>query len=171
MRDSCNYIDLNGRRCDKTYQLHEFYFRDPYHNSNCFSVDLCKWHADAELLRTTTRLKELQLKLTNLIAESARLRRIAKENDTYANNETKQQRIEDLKELIKKVQSNECKNDFCNQNLRQLENKSKLYSCHIFKPSGRRWYSFYFCSEKCFNIFKGRCGIETLLSTGQTTLL
>lgn len=110
------------------------------------------------------------MKLANLIAEAGRLRRIAREYDTYVNNDALQLKIEDLKALIKNTQNNECKNMFCNQNLRQLEQKEKIYSVHVFKPNGRRWYSFYYCSLKCFNNMKGKCGLYVPLSTGQTVL-
>lgn len=165
---SCNYMYDDGRRCSKTYNLHNFFFRDPNSLTSSIFIDLCKWHTDEICGNIVARTKDFQMKLTNLIAESARLRRIARENDTYYNNMMIQQKIEDLRELIKKVQNNECKNFFCNANLKNIHDK--LYSVHVFKPGGRRWYTFYYCSLRCYNNMKAKCGLPIALTSGQTVL-
>jgi hypothetical protein len=131
---------------------------------------LCKWHTEEIIQQTTYRVKDFQMKLSNLISENARLKKIARDYDTYTNNAAIEQKIQDLKELIKRIQNNECKNFFCNKSLRELEQKEKIFSVHVFKPSGRRWYSFYYCSLACFNTMKGRCGMISLFCQGQTTL-
>lgn len=110
------------------------------------------------------------MKLSNLISEAARLRKTAREFGNYYNNDVITQKIEDLKALIKRITTNECKNYFCMQNLRELEYRSKLYSVHTFKPSGRRHYTFYYCSSHCFQIMKAKCGLPVPILQGQTML-
>lgn len=167
---TCNFLDDKGNRCNKTYNLHSLYFRDPYSPTSSQFIDLCKWHYDAITADTTERIRGFQMKLSNLISESARLRKIARENGTYIRNEVMTQKIEDLKALIKKITTNECKNFFCMANLRELERYAKLYSVHTFKPSGRRHYTFYYCSLKCYNIMRARCGLPVPIHQGQTML-
>jgi len=166
---SCNFINDYNNRCNRTYQLHNIQFRDPY-NSIIEQVDLCKTHYDQITSDTIQRVRDFQMQLANMIAENARLKRLAKENDTYIRNDARDQKVESLKELIRRVQNDECKNYFCNFNLRQLPERQKLFSASSFKPSGRRHYTFYYCSLKCFNIMKGRCGITTEIFKGQTIL-
>lgn len=110
------------------------------------------------------------MKLSNMISEQARLRRIARENDVFRDNTIIQLKIEDLKSLIKKLQNNECKNFFCNQDLTRLEPGKKLYSVSTFRSSGRRHYTFYYCSLRCFNIIRSRCGLVVPIVSGQSTL-
>lgn len=167
---SCNFINEYNNRCNRTYELHNMQFRDPYSISTIEQCDLCKTHYDQVTSDTVERVRGFQMKLSNMIAESSRLTRIAKENDTYYKNDAMQQKIEKLKELIRTIQNDECKNYFCNQNLRQLNREQRLFSVSTFRQSGRRQYTFYFCSLKCFNIFKGRCGITTEIFKGQMVL-
>src|SRR5690348_15608458 len=112
MLGRCNYLIDNGEHCNKTFQLHNLYFRDPYAVVSGELVDLCKAHYEEIVLIFTDRVKQLQIKLSNLISEQARYRKIARENGVYHNNQIQLQRIEDLKELIKKITSGECKNFF-----------------------------------------------------------
>ena len=170
MLGSCNYLNENDVRCNKTYGLHNLFFRDPYAPASSQFIDLCKWHYDIIIGEMTERVKGFQMKLVNMISEAARLRRIARESDIYVGNSATQQKIEDLRELIKKITNNECKNIFCMQNLRQLEQKQRIYSVHTFKPSGRRHYTFYYCSLKCYNIMRAKCGLPVPIMHGQHTL-
>lgn len=142
MLGSCNYLNENNVRCNKTYNLHNLFFRDPYAPTSSQFVDLCKWHYDLIVGEMTERTRQFQMKLSNMISEAARSRKIARENGIYHRNDNITQKIEDLKELIKKITSNECKNIFCMQNLRQLEQRQRIYSVHAFKPSGRRHTRF-----------------------------
>lgn len=169
MQGSCNFIDENNNRCNKTYQLHSLYFKDPTSNTPEFA-DLCKWHYDKITDELIERTRGFQMKLANMISENARLTKIARANGVYHANSNIQQKISDMKDLIRKVQNNECKNYFCNANLSHLERYQKVYSVHAFKPSGRRHYSFYYCSFKCFNIMRAKCGLYIPLSNGQMVL-
>lgn len=170
MLGKCSFLLENGDHCNKTFQLHNLYFRDPYAIITSDLIDLCKWHYDEIVLLFTDRVKQLQMKLSNMISEQARYRKIARDNGVYRSNETQEQRIQDLKELIKRITSTECKNFLCMANLTRLERYSKLYSVHLFKQSGRRQFTFYFCSLKCFNIIRSKCGLHVPILQGQHTL-
>lgn len=160
----------NDQRCNKTWQLHDIYLKDPNSPSSSLLLNLCKTHYDFLTDETTHRIRDFQRKILNLEAEKARLRHTAKEYDTYYDGTKIQQKIDDLKVLSRKIQGGECKNYYCMQDLTKLERESKLYSAHTFKPSGRRQFSFYFCSLKCFNIFKAKCGLQVPILKGQHIL-
>ena len=167
----CNHLSEFGRTCNSTYGTHDVYFRDPNAPSTLEYIQLCKTHYDIIEEELTHRIKEFQMKISNLIAETARERKLAKEagNEYYYNPGLKLQRIEDLKELIKRIKYEECKNYFCNNSLKSDNRDDKIYSVTTFSNNGKRHHTFYFCSLKCFNIIKGKCGIQTQIHRGQTT--
>lgn len=147
------------------------YFRNPYSHESSQFIDLCGYHYDNLTSETTERIRALQMKLSNMISENARLQKIGRDNGVYHRNDALKLKIDDMRALIKKLTINECKNYFCNADLHKLENKVKLYSLHTFKPSGRRHYTFYYCSLKCFNIIRARCGIKVPIQQGQMILI
>ena len=167
---SCNFVYDNGSKCISTYLLHSLYFRDPYSETIPVFVSLCQKHYQVITGELNEHVREYQMKVSNLISQNARNRRTAKEFDTYYDSTMARQKIEDLQALIKKIQNNECRNYFCKADLTKLGQFDRLFSVHTFKPSGRRHYSYYFCSLKCFNIMKGKCGISSMIQRGQTTL-
>lgn len=170
MLGSCFYLFDSRARCNRTYNLHTILFRNPESPSFIEQVDLCKPHYEEIIGQMTEYVRQFQMDLTNLISKSARDRKIARENGIYRSNDFVYKKIEDLKALIKRTQNDECKNFLCRQNLRDLDMSRKLFSVHTFKQSGRRHYSFYFCSLKCYNFMKARCGLPVAILKGQTTL-
>lgn len=170
MLGSCSFIEDNGNFCNRTYLLHNLFFRDPYAVGSPELTDICKRHYEILTGESLERIRGFQMKLANMISEAARLRKIALANGVYLDNNATQQKIEDLKALIKKIQNSECKNFFCNNDLTKLERFTKLYSVHAFKPSGRRHYTFYYCSLKCYNIMRAKCGLKVPFIQGQTVL-
>lgn len=170
MLGSCNALTDYNRRCDRTFDLSNLIFRDPFHPSTLETADLCKFHYNGIVGELNEHIDEYKRKIKNLKFQISTYKQAQKQNDTYYDTNLIQSKIDDIRTLIKNQLLNECKNIFCRQNLRQLERYSRLYSVHTFRPNGRRHYTFYFCSVKCFNIMKGKCGFSSPIIRGQTTL-
>lgn len=166
---SCNAILENNQKHGSTWNLHEVYFRDPFDRRNCESIDMCEYHYNDVMKVMNERVVDFARKRDNLISERNRERATAKEYDTYYL-DIKQPKIEDLRKLVRKMMNNECRNIFCLQDLTKLDKDKKIYTVHTFRPSGKRHYTFNFCSIKCFNGMKGRCGIRMMIQNKQRTL-
>lgn len=169
MNQNCNYILESDQRCGSTFLLHEIYFRDPENKSNRQFTYICKTHYDQIMREMTEKIKTLTFKRDNLIAERNKERIIAQQNDQRYNDQ-KQQKIEDLRIIIKKILTNECRNIFCMKTLQGNNERMKFFSAHTFLPNGKRHYTFYFCSNRCMQSLRGKCGIITLTIHGQRTL-
>lgn len=170
MIGSCNAINTYGNRCNSMYQLHNLLFRKPDAPTDLELVDLCKTHYDQLTTNFQERIKENTMKISNLIAQKARERRLAKDAGNYYDDKRIQQKIDDTIEFQKYVQTRECRNFLCMKDLTKLNINEKLYSVHSFRLDGRRQFTFYFCSLSCFNFMRGQCGIKTLIQKGQTQL-
>lgn len=171
MLGSCSCLTINNNRCNGTYQLHTLIFRDPYAPSNLEQADICKAHYDQLCLNMLERIRENTMKIANLISQKSRERKIAKEYGNFYNETRIQQKIEDLIEQQKHMQTRECRNFLCMKDLTTLDQNEKLFSVHSFALNGKRQYTFYFCSLKCFGFMKGQCGIKIPINTGQTILV
>jgi hypothetical protein len=170
MLGSCNYYLDNNRRCGRTWQLYNLLFFNPFAPSYVESIHLCKIHHDQLASELQERTLEFKIRLSNLIAQKAREQKLAKDNDNYYNPIFIQRKIDDLLALKKQIQTNECRNYLCMRNFDKLGENEKLYSVNTFSPKGRRQYTFYFCSLKCYNFIKGKCGLPVAIKQAQHTL-
>lgn len=170
MLGTCYYIKDNYQRCSSTFNLHNILFRDPYSPGFIQSVDICELHYRYLIEELMGDQKDKQRKIEKLRYEIATYKKVGKENDIYYDTKPIYAEIEQQREFIKYQLNNECKNIFCRKNLSILNKGEKLYSVTTFSQNGKRHYTFYFCSLKCYNIMKGKCGIATKIHSGQLTL-
>jgi hypothetical protein len=170
MLGSCNYLNENNNRCNKTFSLNNLFFRDPYAPTNSQFVDLCKWHYEEIIRFYNDEIQEMQRERDNLRVMMKEVQIIAKKSDIYYKNDADQMRYDNLRALIKIFTTAQCKNIFCKQRLSVMGRDKKIYSVHTFKSNGKRHYSFYFCSLKCYNIVRAKCGLPVPLLQGQHTL-
>ena len=168
---TCNAILDTDDKCNKTFNLHQVYFIDPYSPESSVYIMLCRPHYDAIIKDLNEELVTMQRQIANLRYEDKKQRKIAKENDVIYQAGTLQYKLERMQEIYKKKALNQCRNIFCQADLTKLDRDKRIYSVTTFKPSGRRHNTFYLCSIKCFNIIKGKCGIRTILQNKQSTLI
>ena len=159
MHGSCHYIRDSGYRCGSTTLLSEIYFRDPYTRTNREFVDLCHIHYKYLIKEMTEQIVILARQRDNLFSQRNREKILAKDNDTFYR-DLITPKIEGLKVVLKKMVNNECRNIFCLKNLQTLKPDEKIFTVNTYLPSGRRHYTFNFCSLKCFEIMKGKVGIQ-----------
>lgn len=167
---SCNVLLDNDQKCNKTFNLHLVCFFDPYDPQRNSYVHVCRFHYDSIIKEVNEEIISLTLKLKNKIYEDKLQRKTAKENDVIYQAGALQYSIDSMRERLKKMSLNQCRNIFCNANLQTNDINKKLYSVSTFKPNGRRHNTFYLCSPKCFNIIKGKFGIPTMIQNKQKAL-
>jgi hypothetical protein len=167
---SCNQLLDVNLKCGKPYGLHGIYFHDPNSKKNCELINICRYCYDIlakEMQETiTARVRDRE----NLKATRNRQRAIAKAYGAPYNDHI-QFALDDVSKLIYNLSTNTCKNIFCNANLLKLPIDSKIYTATTFKPSGRRHYTWNFCSEKCFKSMKGKCGVKLITTVRQEKLI
>lgn len=166
----CNVIQDNDLRCGKTFNLHIVCFFDPYDPEKNHYVRICRLHYDLIIKELNEEIITLSRTLKNKIYEDKLQRKTAKENDVIYQAGALQYSIDSLRERLKKMSLNQCRNIFCNANLQTNDINKKLYSVISFKPNGRRHNVFYLCSVKCFNIIKGKFGNPVMIQNKQRLL-
>uniref|UniRef100_A0AAT9JG46 ORF12 n=1 Tax=Nitrosopumilaceae spindle-shaped virus TaxID=3065433 RepID=A0AAT9JG46_9VIRU len=170
MIGTCNFIDDNDNRCNKTYNLQGIIFLNPETPSIIERIDLCKLHYGMITDDHTQRVRAFQMALKNTISENQKRKQIARANDTFYEESLMLRKIADLRELLSSINVSECKNYLCMANISKIDQYKKIYTVITLKPSNKVQYKFYFCSLRCFNIFKARCGILQPIQHGQMIL-
>ena len=167
----CNYLLDNDQVCNKTYYLQGIVFLNPETPGTIERVDLCKPHYDSITDDHTQRVRGLQMSLKNTISENEKRRKIARANDTFYEESLMRRKIADLRELLSHINISECKNYLCMADISKIDQYQKIYTVITLKPSNKIQFKFYFCSLKCFNVFKARCGISVPILKGQKVLI
>jgi len=170
MLGSCNFILDNDQRCKSTYNIHGIIFLNPETPGTLERIDLCKLHHDHLTEEHTQRVREYQMKINNLIVENIKRKKIARANDTYYDESIIKRQIDDTRIILKQITILECKNYFCNADLSKIDKYKKVYTAITLKSSNKKCFVFYFCSNKCFNSFKARCGLVIPIKLGQLQL-
>lgn len=167
----CNYLNDLNNRCARTNQLHDLLFRDPYSPSFIQVIQLCDFHYREITTELTERISNYRIEIKNKKFEIAKFKEAEKQHDVYYDKGRIYQQISDMESFIRNTLMNECKNFFCKRNLNELKSiGAKIYSVTTFNQSGKRHYTFYYCSLKCFNTMKGKCGISIPIHSGQLSL-
>lgn len=166
----CNFILDNDQVCNKTFYLHGIIFLNPETPGTIERVDLCKLHYESLTDDHTQRIRQFQMQLKNMIAQNERQRLIAKKNDIPYNDTIIWQKISDLRSLLSHINTTECKNYLCMADISKIDQYKKIYTVITLKPSNKIQFKFYFCSLKCFNSFRSRCGIVMPIQKGQMVL-
>ena len=170
MLGNCNYILENNQVCGKTYHLHGIIFLNPESPGTIQRIDLCKQHYEMITDDHTQRVRGFQLSLKNTMSENEKRRKIARDNDMPYEESLMKRKIADLRELLSHINVAECKNYLCMKDISKIDQFQKIYTVITLKPSNKVHYKFYFCSLKCFNMFKARCGVYVPILRGQHTL-
>ena len=167
---ACNAILDNEQRCNKTYQLHEVYLRDPYDAQRSSIEYLCRFCYDRLVKEMNERISDFDRKLKNQIYEINRQRVAAKEYDMPYRNESLEMKISDLRTLVKRISNGECRNEFCRKLLTSLQQGERVYTATTFRVNGKRHYTWNYCSHQCFKSIKGKCGVFNLEQSKQKVL-
>lgn len=170
MLGTCNYILDNDQRCNKTFSLHGIIFLNPETPGTIERIDLCEKHYGMITDDHTQRVRGFQMSLKNTISENEKRKKIARSNDTFYEESLMRRKIVDLRELLSHINISECKNYLCMADISKIDQFKKIYTVITLKPSNKIQYKFYFCSLKCFNSFKARCGISIPILHGQLIL-
>lgn len=169
MTGRCNFRLDNDQVCNSTHYLHGIIFLNPESPGTIERIDLCKFHYGILTDNHTQTVRELQMRLKNTIQENENRRKLARSLDTYYNDIPMRKIITDTRALLQLTQM-QCKNYLCNADLSSVDRYSKVYTVITIKPSNKLHYKFYFCSLRCFNSFKARCGLPVPILRGQLSL-
>jgi hypothetical protein len=151
------YRDSNAK-CESNYSLHTILFFNPT-EIGVQLVQVCSPCYERITKELNNELNQFTRKRDNMRVTAARERKLARDNDNLYYTDTRRYRIDGLSNLIKEIAMNQCRNELCRQNLRQLPIGSKVYSVSTYRPYGKRHHTFYLCSLKCFKRMKAMFGV------------
>ncbi len=150
----CNYVNLEGHKCEYNYELRNLLFRNPI-TKESKEIEICPRHfketVDEPLIMP---LKELFRKRDNLFAKQNRERSIAKrEGIVLLPNRAIE--LDKIKDKIRKYMSFRCSNILCGTS---ISNLNPVYSMIIISNLGKVSHKFYFCTRQCWDKMRIRTG-------------
>ena len=152
----CDYLEINNERCGKKFESRYILFRDPDKRVT-EEVALCPSHFGEVIEEPLLQpLRQLNFKLSNMIAKNNRERQMFKSSDTPFDYDIRKQQVDHLRKEIIHEHSYKCCNVLCGN---PLQSNQKVFAMIIFGSSGKQQNKFYLCSSECYQKMRHRVGL------------
>lgn len=163
---NCSYIRDNLLPCTNTHGLNSFFFFNP-ESQSLEKTSICQLHSDEILKMMLEEIRGFQNNITRLYGQISARRYNTITFDISFDNSALYSEIKSEKEKITRVRWQFCRWPICKN--RKFFYDELIYSCIVFSTFGRMRHIFYF-HKKCWDSFRGRCGIKLIQERGQKTL-